>query len=277
MEFRLRELQLNELIIIKEIKRICMKYNLNYYLSGGTLLGAVRHQGFIPWDDDIDVMMPYYDYQKFLKIAPKELDKIFFMQNYTTDLHDHQAFTKIRMNDTAMILSNHKRWRIHQGIWVDIFPLISIMDSNDLKIRKRILSISNFIQMDSFILDNEQEFREIMGLFYYFFRLFLLIPISLRVKIHKIMLKYAYRECDGKYFSEAWGTMTNIYRKELMYGKQTTLLFEDDFFSVLPGYREYLVETYGDYMQLPPVEERKGHGDLIVDTHNSYKSILKSI
>ena len=277
MESQLRDLQMKELAILKEVKRICKKYNLKYYLSGGTLLGAVRHQGFIPWNDDIDIMMPYNDYLKFLELAPRELDKNLFIQNHTTDLHYMYAFTKIRMNDTAMILPNHKRWKVHQGIWVDIFPLISIMDSNDLKRRKRILSISYFIQMDTFILDNEQEFREIMGFFYYFYRLFLLIPLSFRVKINKSLLKYAYRECDSKYFTEAWITMTNIYRKELMNGKQTDLLFENDSFSVLPGYKEYLVETYGDYMQLPPVEERKGHGYLIVDTHNSYKYILKSI
>ena len=81
----LATIQKNELIILKEIKRICDKHKIIYYLSSGTLLGAIRHGGFIPWDDDIDIEMPLPDYKRFLKVCETELDKRFFLQNYKTD------------------------------------------------------------------------------------------------------------------------------------------------------------------------------------------------
>ena len=276
--YQLRELQLKELEILKEIKRICDKHELTYYLSGGSCLGAVRHNGFIPWDDDIDIMMPYDSYTRFLSIASNELSEEFFLQNYMTDKHDHQGFTKIRMNKTAMIMPNHKRWKIHQGVWLDVFPLIRVQDADDLRKKKRLLSMSNYLQMDSFILDNEEEFKEILKVLYYPYRIFLKLPIRFRIAIHRFMLKYTYdtRE-DAKYCSEAWGTLTNMYPVSIQEGEPVYHRFEDDYFPLLPGYKEYLEMTYGDYMKFPPVEERKGHGNLIVDLDRSYDDVLQKI
>ena len=87
IDSRLRKLQMAELEILKEFVRLCEAHGLQYYLVGGTLLGAVRHKGFIPWDDDIDVAMPRGDYDRFSQIAPKELDPRYFYQCPDTDPH----------------------------------------------------------------------------------------------------------------------------------------------------------------------------------------------
>ncbi len=274
MSSDLRSLQLTELEILKEIKNLCDRHNLEYFLSGGTCLGAVRHGGFIPWDDDVDVMMPYSSYTRFIDLAKKELDGRFFVQTHLTDLHDQQSFAKIRMNNTAMIMPNHKRQKIHQGIWVDIFPLIYVKNEKDMKTRKIVMSVSNFLQMDTYLLDNEKEFSELLGGAYYPFRLFLKVPLRIRAAIHSALLKFAYRKSNGGFFTEAWGTMTHMYKRLLLSGELTELNFEGEKFRVLPGYREYLENTYGDYMQLPPVEQRKGHGNLIIDTERSYLELL---
>ncbi len=124
MKSTLRELQLCELQILKDVKRVCDNHRIKYYLSSGTLLGAVRHQGFIPWDDDIDIMMPYDDYRRFLKVAQGELGEQYFVQNSETDDSYAFAYTHIRKNNTAVL----RDWDLmnfsHHGVWIDVFPLV---------------------------------------------------------------------------------------------------------------------------------------------------------
>ena len=120
MEDKLRRLQLCELAILDEFVRICEKYDLRYYLVGGTLLGAVRHQGFIPWDDDIDVAMPRQDYDRF---APKELAPQYFYQSPNTDPYYFLTYNKIRKNGTEVYEERFKDAKFHKGVFIDIFPL----------------------------------------------------------------------------------------------------------------------------------------------------------
>lgn len=92
----LRKVQLAQLDMAKEVKRICNKYNINYFMDSGTLLGAVRHKGFIPWDDDLDFGMLREDYEKFLKVAPTELNSKYFLQTWKNDDGFPYGFSKIR-------------------------------------------------------------------------------------------------------------------------------------------------------------------------------------
>ena len=92
-----------QLMIAKEIKRICDLNNINYFLDSGSMLGAVRHSGFIPWDDDMDIGMCCDDYEKFISIAPKELDNRFFLDNYETNKSNPLVFSKVRLKGTTYI------------------------------------------------------------------------------------------------------------------------------------------------------------------------------
>ena len=129
----MREIQLCTLTILKEVVRICNKHNLTYYLSSGTLLGAIRHKGFIPWDNDIDIEMPIEDYRKFLRIAPKEISSDFFVQTYRSDKNYNLAWTQVRANNTTSLVMKYINWDIHWGMHLDIFPLVGVYTNNRLK------------------------------------------------------------------------------------------------------------------------------------------------
>ena len=128
----LERLQKEEIDILNEIVRICDKNNIPYFLAAGTLLGAVRHSGFIPWDDDIDLFMLRDDYNKFIKCAINEINDNYFLQCHDTDKYYYSSFIKVRKNNTLMIEEENENRKIHRGIWVDIFPLDYVKDDSKI-------------------------------------------------------------------------------------------------------------------------------------------------
>lgn len=118
-----RELQGVLLEILKVIDGICSENGLQYYLFYGTLLGAMRHGGFIPWDDDADIVMPRSDYEKLLRIPAEKWPKGYFLQSPYTEKSCRFSFAKVRKDGTACITPEHAHIKMHQGIFVDVFPL----------------------------------------------------------------------------------------------------------------------------------------------------------
>ena len=118
-----------QLMIAEDIKRICEKYQIKYFLDAGSMLGAVRHKGFIPWDDDIDIGMPKEEYNKFLEVAPAELGEKYFVDNYNTNRDNSLVFTKIRLLGTEYIENKANAAAKHNEIFVDIFPYYYISDN----------------------------------------------------------------------------------------------------------------------------------------------------
>ena len=121
-ELSLREIQLVETGILKEFISICEKNSFKYYLYYGSLLGAVRHKGFIPWDDDIDISMPRADYERFLKIASKQLKEGYTLQHYRVDKNTPTYQAKVRKDNTLFVENYLNKLNTHKGIFVDIFP-----------------------------------------------------------------------------------------------------------------------------------------------------------
>ena len=117
---KLKQIELNLLVCFKEI---CEKHKLDYFLTGGTLLGAVRHKGFIPWDDDIDVGMPREDYETFLRVASSCLPDGIFLQTRKTDPEVPFNFAKLRDSRTTFIETSIKDLDINHGVYIDIFPI----------------------------------------------------------------------------------------------------------------------------------------------------------
>ena len=120
---KLRKMQLLELKILKEVKRICEKHNIPYFLIAGSLIGAVRHKGFIPWDDDIDIGMLRDDYERFLDVCKTDLGSEYFLQTPETEKGNADyGIAHIRLNGTSMVQEFRKNTTTHNGFTIDIFP-----------------------------------------------------------------------------------------------------------------------------------------------------------
>ena len=123
-----------ELDLLAEFQRVCKKHDIKYIASGGTMLGAVRHKGFIPWDDDIDLMMLREEYEKLCQIAPTEFKHPYFFQTNQTDLGFFKGFARLRNNETTAIFDYERdsKFRFNQGIFIDIFPMDHVVEDEKL-------------------------------------------------------------------------------------------------------------------------------------------------
>lgn len=126
---KMKKLWAVELDLLKQFLGVCEKYQLKYYPSGGTLLGCVRHNGFIPWDDDIDIDMPRTDYEKLCAVASKEFQKPYFLQTAFSDAGYFSGHAKLRNSDTTCVIPEDMYYSYNKGIFIDIFPLDNLPDS----------------------------------------------------------------------------------------------------------------------------------------------------
>lgn len=255
---QLKHLQRVELEMLIEIDRICRKYDIRYSLDGGTLLGAVRHKGFIPWDDDIDVIMLRSEYEKFFSACKKELDTSrFFLQEYRTDKYYLFGYEKIRRKDTVFKRIGQEHLKQHGGIFVDIFVADNVPDESVIRnihlflcflIRKGLYSEMGKKNADSIFMKS-------------IYKLISFIPRDFWFSARNLIAD----KCN-KNKTELVRHMTHNYRKECRYGMPavcfedfTELEFEGRKFKAFRNYDLYLSTLYGDYMKLPPVEQRISH------------------
>lgn len=259
----LRQLQIKQLEILEKVDQVCNKHGIKYYLCAGTLLGAVRHKGFIPWDDDIDISMPYDDYLRFIQIAQDELGEKYFLQNSTTERNWYRAYSTIRIRNTKMLPQVYKNWDIDHGIWLDIFPLVFCRNEIDFKLKKYYLQLCYFVTMDNYVSTAPGEFRKMLKIGYPVLMAFYKIPLARRKKIQGKMLKPIFKARKGKIVSEVWSRMTMRFSPEIFEGEPVRVEFEGKQFMTVPLYHQYLTEHYGDYMK--PVQVEKGHEGIIVE------------
>jgi len=262
----LRELQLCELQILKDVRAVFDRHGLRYYLSGGSLLGAVRHQGFIPWDDDIDIMMPYDDYCRFLEVAQEELGEKYFVQNSDSDPSYAFAYTHIRKNNTTVLSEWDHLFYTHHGAWIDITPLVKVKGNKDRRIKNTLLRICYFLIMeDNAFSVNKTWFEERSSKS--MVQLVILarkLPESLRRKIRQRILNWIIHEKKGDLISFIWARLSVPVPAEAYEGEPAWLRFEDDVFPAPNGYDLFLTRSYGDYMTPPPPERQNGgHGETL--------------
>lgn len=256
MKKELKQLHEVQVEILDEVVRICEKYKLNYFLVGGTLIGAVRHKGYIPWDDDLDIAMPRLDYDKFIKVAPHELNKNYILQDIKTDKTYWQNFSKIRKNNTLFDETMIENIETHKGIFVDIFPLDNLNNNKFFyKIKWSILyNLRFFCLYYRGIIDKKSvNHFNICKLF----SIFRMRPI---LKFCDFFMKLNKNE-NSKYLSSYAGSyfrLKECFKREWFF-PASKIEFEGKKYSCPNNSDALLTHVYGDYMKLPPKEKRVTH------------------
>ncbi len=264
------ELKKIELDMFRHFLEICHKHQLKYFLIGGSCLGSVRHQGFIPWDDDIDIGMPRDDYESFLSIAPRELPEYLFLQTTKTDPEYPNNFAKIRNSMTTFIETSVKDFVMNHGVYLDIFPIDGYRMSKGEKLRNKIYTTRMVVEF----LAREKQMSTIKRVGIKVIRI--LNPNWKRARDRRddLIKKNKYNQCDMvANFCGAWG------KKEIMpksyFGEGVTVTFEGIDVIIPEQYDMYLKQLYGNYMQFPPEQDRASHHYCeVVDLLNSYTNYM---
>lgn len=266
-------LQDKMLDILKHFISVCEENGLCYSACGGTCIGALRHQGFIPWDDDLDVFMPRPDYEKLWQIYDNSKEPKFKLCRTTSEKNYHHRVMQMVDIDTTFINKRSQNEDIEHGVYIDIIPLDACPSSPF----KRISQIVNSVLFSVYNIQNLPEFnggkmmRAAVGLL-----LKLVKDPKKRVRI--------WQKAEKKMLKCEWGSsakivelttnfksLTHPYTKEWFLDWTRKETFEDIEIVVPNGVEKYLTQFFGDYMQLPPVEDRHPrHNTVLIDLENSY-------
>lgn len=254
----LREIQLKELDILLYIKHFCEENNIQYYLTGGTLLGAIRHQGFIPWDDDIDICMSRNNYDKFIKLFHGKLHNHYKGDFRIPGLTDSPFYKVYDLN--TKIRSQYDSSTKY--LWIDIFPIDGLAETQEKAIwenrlmhfwgRLLLIGLANLGEGTNFAKRYSK---------------YLLKPLVLSYGLDKVArkmrdlaLKHPYM--NSKYVAEFTAISSNIIEGKMLrseFEKVEEATFEGHKFPIFSCWKHYLEGNYGNFMELPPVEKRKIH------------------
>jgi lipopolysaccharide cholinephosphotransferase len=245
--------------ILSTFADFCDKNNLRYYLSYGTLIGAVRHQGFIPWDDDIDVEMPRSDYNKIMEILSQQNNLITenielktpFSANY------QYPFAKV-IDNTTFVQEITMKKKYKTSVWIDIFPLDNIPDSPQ-EAKQFINKAKKISKYYFYTIERKYSGKDLIGKIKFNTIRLLLTPvykiINQKQRINRFAQKYSSQNTQR--FTEL---IANNYAefsiRDNSFLAQTKLQFENRMYTTFADYDTFLKNYYGDYMKLPPEEQR---------------------
>lgn len=268
-----KEVQGKILEVMKYIDTLCRKHNITYYIMGGTALGAVRHGGFIPWDDDLDIFMVPSEYIKFKRVFEAENSPLFILQEWRTT-PGYLEYAKVRMNGTTFIEEAFKdRKDLHQGIYVDIMLLHKVPENK--AVQKLVYYESKFVTLYALSQRNWRPKTKAQAIMLKSLRF---MPCKLMARcFYRRIYKYDDLEADFKYCY--WITPAK-FRSGLFdasfFSEPVDIPFEDTVLLGSKKIKEYLEYRYGDYMKLPSEEAQKAalHA-MIFDVNKDYREYLK--
>ena len=266
----LRKLQIADLYILLEVKRICTEHDIPYFLIGGTLLGAVRHKGFIPWDDDVDVGMLRDDYEKFISVCSHDLRSAFILQTKETDMNYPNPWAKIRLRGTSRLEEGYNYESSitdTQGIDIDIFPFDNLPKS---ELKQWFISLCLKVSRSLYryrcgchIQNKKISIAKKLLLKFYNILYHLISKEQLSKNIDYLMKKYNDKQTNfvinyvGAYSYQRERVNIDVVSKLI------ELPFEQNTFSCPLEYDRYLKNVYGnDYMDIPKKEDRIQHNIL---------------
>lgn len=247
----LKQVQQTELSILKEVAAFCEEKNINYCITSGTLLGAVRHNGFIPWDDDIDISMPRADYERFLAYANDFIDGY---EIVSTKLNNQYpiAIAKVRKSGTVMKEPSMAHLDINHGVWIDIFPLDKVKNVDKLKHRAHIFNLLTTVINYKLKISIPTKIKtKLICMFLGLFSVKTLDKIRTKVMTSE-------EKTDAKKYTSFASNLgpSKLLFDEDVYFPFEKIKFEDNFFFAPAKSEVWLKSAYGDYVMLPPEHER---------------------
>lgn len=271
-----------ELDLLNEFQKVCKKYNLAYFTDSGTTIGAIRHHGFVPWDDDIDIVMMRQDYDKLQYIASVEFKHPYFFQTESTDPGSARGHIQLRNSETTGILLPDREagFRFNQGIFLDIFPLDDVPDDEKV-FHQLINSCEEFKQ-------KAQQLRYYVESYLLAKRWNFIAKIINKLKYKRYHNKHIYPQGYNNFFSDYAKKISSYKSKDclrianlsLMPFKDHRLRWKEDYkaFIIMPfefleipvpiGFNRILTNVYGDWKT--PRTSPSGHGDMILDPEKPY-------
>ncbi|MBR4245975.1 MAG: LicD family protein [Treponema sp.] len=259
-----------QLGLLKEFECVCEKYKLTYFVTNGTLLGAIRHNGFVPWDDDFDVCMPRPDYEKLTEVANFEFKKPVYLHTEFTESNTYRPWMRLRNENTTAVPTKDWNRDIRQGIFIDVFPIDGISRNkfsvffNDLHIRFLTILADNNVYYDYYTN------HKLIRLFAkkYTNRL-------IRKGKYDLLLKKIRRTTAQYDYSNAKIVCIKTHGKRFVYPKSffKPLIhdFENTKVTIPSGYENILRMIYGDYEKLPPQELRGQRHSIFFDPDSAYE------
>ena len=272
----LRKLQLKELDTLVYFKEFCDKNNLLFYLCGGCCIGSLRTGGFIPWDDDIDILMPRDDYEKLCKLWDNDKHERFKLLRTDEKIFTGNIFTTIVDTETTCVKANQAHLDIPFGIMMDIFPIDGCPKGKFKRTMQKLNAMIYSLFLAQIVPENH---GGIMALGSKFLLSIVKSPKAREKKwrnAERRMSKYKISDCEYiTELCEGVHSMQPEYPKE-WFASAVYREFEGLQMPIPVGYDPYLKKAFGDYMKLPPEDKQKPHHDMIlVDTERSYKEVLK--
>ena len=261
----LYELHNIQLEMLDEFNRLCVKYNLSYWLDSGSALGAVRHKGFIPWDDDVDIGMMRKDYDKFLSVAREELSSDYVIQDINSEPLYKNFHIKIRKLNSVFPQSYTADYK-YRGIQLDVFPFDYVLDNSEKTVKKckRIQKYRDLCDRVTKKVTSHNPLKRIIH------RILKIVPENVyRNRFERLCQKY-----NGYPYEYVTSHTYRMQRTKIYIFKAEDMLpvkqvpFEDREYFIMNNPDAYLKIMYGDYMVLPPIEKRECHliGEVIFDT-----------
>ncbi len=244
----LRQIQMG---ILDEVHRFCEAHGLRYFLSSGTLIGAVRHKGYIPWDDDIDIYMPRKDYEQFLKMFTDK-EGTYRVINPATEPHYYYTFAKVVDQRTRMVEKETEGYEI--GVYMDIFPVDFVSDN--LQERERIFKQKKLLyKIRRCKISQSNPLQSKLAYLVYKHWPLSVKQIEKRIRRLIVLDHPTSTVCN---MTEAGPSIKGCFPAEDL-ASTVDIEFEGKQYKTMVGYKDYLERTYGDYMTLPPVEQRVTH------------------
>lgn len=276
---RIKKIWEKELEILSQVQKICERHGLQYFMVHGTLLGAVRHRGFIPWDDDLDIGMLRKDFDRFLKAAEEELEAPFFLQTMRTDTDCFFGNgARVRNSETTGIQVRELGHRSNQGIWIDIQCFDSVT-AEEYRLRKKVKKIKHYHRLLHAKIYGKQErrFAELNPWRWRWYRLLVWFCSHEKLcdGLDRALRLYA-DEGSEDIAVFGYGMPQRLHRKD--FAAVLPMEFEGRMLPAPQGYEDYLFCIMGkDYMRLPPSEERKPKHTGIFDPERPYEEYMRKL